>query len=76
MKKFDPLKHELVPKHTLISDKDKEELFARYKISISDLPHISKNDPAIRQLVAKQGDVIKIIRKSRSAGEAVYYRGV
>lgn len=76
MKKFDPLKHELVPKHTLISDKEKEELFVRYKISISDLPRISKNDPAIRQLGAKQGDVIKIIRKSRSAGEAVYYRGV
>ncbi len=77
MKKFDPLKHELVPKHTLLSDKEKEELFTRYKInSIVDLPRISKTDAAIKHLNAKQGDIIKIVRRSRSAGEAVYYRGI
>ena len=75
MKKVDLLKHELVPKHLLLSDKEKEELFAKYRITAAELPHISKNDPAIRHLDVKQGDVIKIIRKSRTAGEAVTYRG-
>ncbi|MBI4441035.1 DNA-directed RNA polymerase subunit H [Candidatus Woesearchaeota archaeon] len=75
-KNIDPSKHDLVPKHTLLSDKEKEELFARYRITFFDLPRIEKTDPAITHLNAKSGDVIKIIRKSKTAGEAVYYRGV
>lgn len=75
-KKPDPTKHELVPKHVLLSDKEKEELFAHYQITIFDLPRIGKNDAAIRHLTVKTGDVIKIIKKSKTAKEAVYYRGL
>jgi len=75
-KKLDPTKHDLVPKHVLLPDKEKEELFARYKITIFDLPRIEKSDAAISHLPAKTGDVIKIIKKSKTAKEAVYYRGV
>ena len=75
-KKLDPTKHELVPKHVLLADKEKEDLFAKYSITFFDLPRISKNDPAVIHLNPKSNDVIKIIRKSKTAGEAVYYRGI
>lgn len=75
-KKSDPTKHELVPKHVLLSDKEKEDLFARYQITIFDLPRIEKDDAAIMHLTVKNGDVVKIIKKSKTAKEAVYYRGI
>ena len=40
------------------------------------LPKIRKDDPAIAKLNADANDVIKILRKSPTAGEAVFYRGV
>jgi len=77
MKKFDSKKHSLVPKHTKISEREKEEIYKRYKLS-SDrlLPGILKTDPAIASLNVKDGDVIKVIRESPTAGEAIFYRVV
>lgn len=37
---------------------------------------MTANDPLAKLLNAKIGDVIKIIRKSETAGEADYYRVV
>src|SRR3989338_3117861 len=68
--------HQLVPKHTKLSESDKEKLFKEQKLSIRDLPKILKTDPAIMKLTVKSGDVIKIERTSRTAGIAIYYRGV
>lgn len=68
--------HILVPTHEKISDKEKEELFAKYKITVRELPRISVADPALAGLNAQLGDVIKITRSSPTAGETVYYRGV
>jgi len=73
---FDVTKHVLVPKHTKLSEKEKEALFAKYNITFRELPKILKNDPAIAHLNPKPGDVIKIERKSKTAGKAIYYRGV
>jgi len=68
--------HILVPKHEKISETEKKDLFEKYKISIKELPRISKNDAAIQHLDVKQGDVIRITRKSPTAKLSVYYRGV
>ena len=68
--------HNLIPEHTKISEKEKEELFKEYNITLRELPKIYKTDPAIVNLNAKENDVIKIIRKSSTAGRAVFYRGV
>ena len=76
MKEFDVTKHILVPKHELLTETEKEELLKRYGITIRQLPRILSSDPAIQHLNAKVGDVIKIIRKSPTAGEVVYYRVV
>lgn len=74
--KFDVTAHVLVPKHVKVSDKEKKTIFERYNISLNELPKIHKNDPAIANLKLEAGDVVKILRKSASAKEAYYYRGV
>jgi DNA-directed RNA polymerase subunit H len=51
-------------------------LFEKYNISIKELPKISRKDPAIEHLDAKEGDIIRIERESLTAGKTVYYRGV
>lgn len=76
MAKIDILKHELVPEHIILSEEEKEELLKRYNISLHQLPKILVNDPVVKAIGAKEGDVIKIIRKSPVAGKAVYYRVV
>lgn len=68
------IKHLLIPTHIKLSEKEKAMLFERYKITEKEMPGILKSDPAIQHLDAKEGDVIKIIRKSPTAGEYVYYR--
>ena len=73
---IDIAKHEFVPKHELLSDKDGKKLLERLGIVKSQLPKINKRDPAIRELNVKLGDIIKITRDSKTAGKAVYYRVV
>ena len=69
-------KHILIPKHIKLSVKEKEELFKRYNVSLKELPKINKDDAAIAILNVKEGDVIKIIRESPTAGKTEFYRGV
>ena len=73
---FDVTKHSLVPKHTKLGDKDKESLLQHYNVSIRELPKILASDPAISKLNVKAGDIIKVERGSRTAGETIYYRAV
>ncbi len=75
-KKFKLDKHSLIPKHSKLSDHQKEKVLETYNISIKELPRIAKTDPAIISLNVKVGDVIKITRKSETASEAIFYRVV
>jgi DNA-directed RNA polymerase subunit H len=75
-KDLDVSKHVLVPKHVKLSEKEKKELFEQYVADLRDLPRVFRDDPAIQGLDVKEGDVIKIIRKSPTAGEALFYRRV
>ncbi len=75
-KEFDIKKHVLVPKHSKVSEKEKKEILEKYQISVFDLPFINKKDPAIEELEVEVGDIVKITRKSATAGEAVFYRCV
>ncbi|MBW2976238.1 DNA-directed RNA polymerase subunit H [Candidatus Woesearchaeota archaeon] len=75
-KKFKADKHILIPKHSKLSDSQKEKLLEKYNISLKEVPRIVKTDPAISSLDAKPGDVIKITRKSSTASEAIFYRVV
>jgi len=53
-----------------------EELLKKYNVTKDKLPKIYEFDAAISKLSAKPGDVIKITRKSPTAGIAFYYRVV
>jgi DNA-directed RNA polymerase subunit H len=75
-KELDVSKHTLVPKHVKLSEKEKKDLFEQYVADLRDLPKIFKDDPAIKGTDIKEGDIIKILRKSLTAGEAVFYRRV
>jgi len=63
-----------LPKHEILNAEDAKKLIESYKISPADLPRIKKGDPALEEMTVKTGDIIKIIRKSPTAGEAIYYR--
>lgn len=76
MSASDVTKHILVPKHTKLSQKEKENLFERYNISEAELPKINKKDSAIAHLKVKSGDVIMIERQSLTAGKTLFYRVV
>lgn len=76
MKKAELKRHALAPKHTKLSDKEKEEVLKQYSATIEDFPRILKKDAAVQKLNVKQGDLIKIVRKSPTAGETVFYRAV
>ena len=68
--------HIYVPKHEVMTKKEAEEVLEKYHCKTTDLPLIFVNDPAIIGLGVKPGDMIKIIRKSATAGESFYYRYV
>jgi DNA-directed RNA polymerase subunit H len=68
--------HILVPKHEIMTIKDAEEVLKTYNCRTTDLPLIFVNDPAIIGLGVKPGDMIKITRKSATAGKSFYYRYV
>ena len=72
--KFDILKHKLVPHHEVLSREEVEKLLKAYNIKKEQLPRILLTDPVAKAIGAKEGDVIKIIRKSPTAGISIAYR--
>lgn len=73
---LDITKHILVPVHTKVSDNEKEKFFSSMQITIAQLPKVHISDPAVSKLSVKAGDVVKIERKSPTAGVSFYYRVV
>lgn len=75
-KEFDITKHSVVPKHELLDEKQRDEALKRFGITLRQLPRILDTDPMVKVLEGKPGDVIRITRKSDTAGESTYYRVV
>jgi len=73
-KELNVLKHELVPKQVILKDEERKKLLEGLKIVPEQLPKILKKDPVVKALDAKEGDIIKITRKSPTAGITEYYR--
>jgi DNA-directed RNA polymerase subunit H (RpoH/RPB5) len=73
---FDIFEHKLVPFHEIVSEKEKNQLLAQYKVKPYQMPQIRSGDPAVKVIGAQPGDVLKITRKSTTAGEHVTYRYV
>ena len=76
MKKRNYSHHNIVPKHTKLSEKQKQELLKQYNCTIDQLPRIIKTDTALMDLDVKVDDVVKIDRFSRTEGSSLFYRRV
>lgn len=68
--------HAYQPKHEILQKKDAEEVLKKFNTKPSQLPYIMISDKALEDLDVRPGDIIKITRKSPTAGESVYYRYV
>lgn len=67
--------HILQPKHTKLKQEEVKKLLEKYNITVSQLPYIKADDPAVQGLNCAKGEVIKIERKE---GEKIniYFRTV
>jgi DNA-directed RNA polymerase subunit H len=73
---FDIFEHALVPRHEILSVKERQQLLDMYKVKPYQMPQIGSTDPAVKAIGAKPGDVLRVIRKSSTAGEHIAYRYV
>lgn len=77
-KKIEPLKnitrHELVPDHVILTEKEKQQILTEYDIKPSQLPKMLTNDPVALSIGAKSGEIVKITRESHTAKESTAYR--
>ena len=73
---FNVTKHELVPKHRIMTPTEKQGFFHNKKMREGDLPQISLFDPVVRYLRGRKGDLVEIERKSETTGISYYYRVV
>jgi DNA-directed RNA polymerase subunit H len=81
MVRFNVLEHELVPEHYLVSKDEEEAILKELGVKKEHLPKIKKSDAVLRVLERKYGHIpigslIKIVRKSPTAGKIVVYRVV
>jgi DNA-directed RNA polymerases I, II, and III subunit RPABC1 len=68
--------HELVPKHTPLSEEELKEVLHAHALELAQLPRILSTDPVARYYGLERGQVVRIERKSMSAGLYATYRQV
>jgi DNA-directed RNA polymerase I, II, and III subunit RPABC1 len=72
---FNILKHTQVPKHEILTEEEKAQLFLTHHISsVEDLPFISRYDPVALVMCMRPGMVCRIHRKSKTSVISMYYR--
>jgi DNA-directed RNA polymerase subunit H len=72
---FNILEHEYVPKHTILSEEEGIAFKEKYNITKnSEIPEISRYDPVAQAIGLRPGQICKIIRPSKTAIIADYYR--
>jgi len=72
---FNVLEHDIVPHHEIIDEEEIKDIMTKYKIrDYSLLPEISRFDPVALSLGMRPNDICKIIRPSKTAVSANYYR--
>ncbi len=72
--KLDILKHDLVPEHVILSEEESDEVLEELDVHPDQIPKILPNDPVVKSIGAKEGDLLKITRNSETAGEFIAYR--
>ena len=74
--KADILQHKLVPEHTILSEEEAQKVLDDLNVRLDQIPKILPTDPEVKAIDAKVGDILKITRKSETAGIFVAYRVV
>lgn len=72
--KKDILKHKLVPDHTILSKTEANKVIKQLNVHQEQLPKILSDDPVVKEIGAKPGDILKITRRSHTAGKFLTYR--
>ena len=70
------IEHELQPKFEVLNEQQKKEFYEMYDIEKKDMAKMETIDPVARYFNLSQGDIIKCIRPSISAGNGFFYRYV
>ena len=74
---FNITKNYLVPKHILLTEDEKQEVYKKYNMKNNDkFQQILVSDPIAKYYAMKVGDLCKIIRSSPSSGIGISYRAV
>ena len=60
---IDIFQSNLVPKHEILGGEEKSELLKKLNVSLKQLPRIKEDDPVVKMIQGKHGDVVKITRK-------------
>jgi len=72
---FNILNHILVPPHNIISEEELKKVMTRYSITSKvQFPDISRFDPVARAICLRPGQACHILRPSKTAITANYYR--
>ena len=74
--KADILQHKLVPEHTILSEEEAQKVLDDLNVRLDQIPKILPTDPVVKAIDANVGDILKITRKSDTAGIFVAYRVV
>ena len=72
--KIDIQDHILVPTHEIMTEDEIADEFGDVEYDFKDLPKIRSEDPVVKAIDAKPGDVLRITRESQTAGVFVTYR--
>ena len=72
--KIDIQDHMLVPTHEIMTEDEIADEFSDVEYDFKDLPKIRSEDPVVKAIGAKPGDVLRITRESQTAGVFVTYR--
>ena len=72
---FNILDHELVPEHSIVPESEVVNIMKKYNITDKiQFPDISRFDPVARAIGLRPGQLCHIVRPSKTAIEADYYR--
>jgi DNA-directed RNA polymerase subunit H len=72
---FNILDHELVPEHTIVPESEVVNIMKKYNITDKiQFPDISRFDPVARAIGLRPGQLCHIVRPSKTAIKADYYR--
>ncbi|CAL5985461.1 RNA_polymerase II subunit Rpb5a [Hexamita inflata] len=72
--KYNVTKHVLVPKHTLLTEEEKQQVLKDIKATEIQLQTIEITDPVAKHYGMREGDVVMITRVSETAGKYVNFR--